>query len=271
MILIISSETDGTTNEVIRWLRYCGKKYIRFNETDIISIQSVRFNNEIPEIIFRVNNGETNSTIDISSYWFRRGLVNYDSSYMKTILLKNENIQKRIIANLKDDIDTIISFFIYIVEQKNKIGSVKTAINNKLIHLAMAKSLNIKTPLSLVATNKTDIKFLKQKKSDNSIITKCVSDGFHFVDNENTYALYTHLMSEDYFPSNFAPTFFQENIKKKWEIRIFYLRGKFYSMAIFSQNDKKTQIDFRRYNTAKPNYSVPFQLPNDIEKNYIGL
>lgn len=44
------------------------------------------------------------------------------------------------------------------------------------------------------------------------------------------------------------------------------MKGKFYSMAIFSQNDNQTSVDFRNYNYNKPNRKVPFQLPMEIEK-----
>jgi len=37
-------------------------------------------------------------------------------------------------------------------------------------------------------------------------------------------------------------------------------------MAIFSQSDAKTKVDFRNYNDEKPNRMVPYKLPCDIEK-----
>jgi hypothetical protein len=40
-------------------------------------------------------------------------------------------------------------------------------------------------------------------------------------------------------------------------------------MAIFSQNDKKTKIDFRNYNAIKPNRTVPFKLPIRIEEKIV--
>ncbi|MBK7690075.1 MAG: hypothetical protein IPJ31_02800 [Bacteroidetes bacterium] len=53
---------------------------------------------------------------------------------------------------------------------------------------------------------------------------------------------------------------------KKIEIRTFFLLGKFYSMAIFSQQNEKTKIDFRHYDFERPNRTVPFKLPVVIEK-----
>ena len=36
-------------------------------------------------------------------------------------------------------------------------------------------------------------------------------------------------------------------------------------MAIFSQNDEQTQLDYRNYNRVKPNRNIPYILPKDIE------
>ena len=104
---------------------------------------------------------------------------------------------------------------------------------------------------------------LKNNISNKNIITKCASDGFH----HNDFALYTYLLSEAdelKLEERFPLSFFQEQIIKRWEIRIFFLKNEFYSMAILSQNDDKTKTDFRKYNYKKPNYSVPYNLPLDI-------
>jgi D-alanine-D-alanine ligase-like ATP-grasp enzyme len=42
-------------------------------------------------------------------------------------------------------------------------------------------------------------------------------------------------------------------------------------MAIFSQKDKTTTIDFRNYNSEIPNRTVPFILPENIKKGLIEL
>jgi glutathione synthase/RimK-type ligase-like ATP-grasp enzyme len=35
-------------------------------------------------------------------------------------------------------------------------------------------------------------------------------------------------------------------------------------MAIFSQDDPQTKVDFRKYNTRKPNRVCPYKLPNEL-------
>lgn len=66
--------------------------------------------------------------------------------------------------------------------------------------------------------------------------------------------------------SSFFISFFQNKIEKDFEIRSFYLNGKTWSMAIFSQNDAQTKTDFRKYNDENPNRNVRYNLPKDMEK-----
>src|SRR5690606_13210058 len=61
-------------------------------------------------------------------------------------------------------------------------------------------------------------------------------------------------------------TMYQNYIYKKYELRIFYLKGQFYSMAIFSQQNEKTKIDFSNYDRNRPNRFVPYKLPQKVEK-----
>ena len=42
-------------------------------------------------------------------------------------------------------------------------------------------------------------------------------------------------------------------------------------MAIYSQQNKSTSIDYRRYDQTDPNRCVPFELPNDIKQSIFLL
>src|SRR5690606_32783422 len=57
------------------------------------------------------------------------------------------------------------------------------------------------------------------------------------------------------------PSMLQELIEKICDIRIFYMKGKIYSSAVFSQSNKQTQIDFRRYDDKRPNRIERIELP----------
>ncbi|MBU3050633.1 hypothetical protein KNV96_21075, partial [Chryseobacterium indologenes] len=58
---------------------------------------------------------------------------------------------------------------------------------------------------------------------------------------------------------------------KEYELRVFHLKGKNYSMAIFSQNDPTTSVDFRNYNQEKPNRFIRYQIPKDLDRKVTKL
>lgn len=56
-----------------------------------------------------------------------------------------------------------------------------------------------------------------------------------------------------------------------YELRVFVLGKDIYPMVIFSQNDKKTEVDFRNYNDDNPNRTAPYKLPKDINRALLKI
>jgi ATP-GRASP peptide maturase of grasp-with-spasm system len=158
--------------------------------------------------------------------------------------------------------------FQFILERKNKISSYYTADNNKLIHTIMAKEAGLDVPGSLICSSQKELTaFFNQYPK--GIISKPISDSFTLHEQDRAYLLFTNVVTQKdiiELPETFAPTLFQQKIEKTCELRVFYLKGQVYAMAIFSQNDDKTKVDFRRYNKEKQNYRVPFNLPLNIKQ-----
>jgi glutathione synthase/RimK-type ligase-like ATP-grasp enzyme len=80
--------------------------------------------------------------------------------------------------------------------------------------------------------------------------------------------MFTELIKKDELSkisNTFFPSLFQEALQKEIEIRTFYLDGKCYSMAIFSQLDHQTMVDFRMYNNENGNRNLPYKLPENLE------
>ena len=83
--------------------------------------------------------------------------------------------------------------------------------------------------------------------------------------------MYTSEVNEIKKDGYIFPTKLQSKIDKKFELRIFYIDDVFFSMAIFSQSDNKTTVDFRNYNFKKSNRNVPYKLPINIESSLRNL
>ena len=101
------------------------------------------------------------------------------------------------------------------------------------------------------------------------MLTKSISDSFSFsYKNKQYFHLTESLNREDIIEKDntFFPSLFQNEIPKLCEIRSFYIDKKFYSMAIFSQLEKQTRIDFRNYNYLKEQRIALFELPENIKE-----
>lgn len=108
------------------------------------------------------------------------------------------------------------------------------------------------------------------KKMVNS---KSVYNAFSFIQNDIGYTSYTSEINLNFInklPTNIFPSLVQEKVEKEYEIRVFYFLGKFYSMAILSQNNKQTELDYRKYDLKKPNRFIPYKLSDKL-KNKISL
>lgn len=132
--------------------------------------------------------------------------------------------------------------------------------------MEIAKEIGLKIPDTLITTKK--IELVNFSKKHKELITKNIKDVLIIEDRNNLCFSYTELVTKEFIeslPEYFPPSFFQKKINKKFEIRSFYLNGEFYSMAIFSQSDSQTDIDFRKYNYDTPNRVSRFKLPKNIE------
>ena len=141
--------------------------------------------------------------------------------------------------------------------------------------LDVAQRNGLITPNSFLTNS---IATIRNSIQNRSLILKAI--GFHiFTIMENgkeiRYATNASvLLTKDTFETILADfpmencliTFFQEYVEKRFEIRVFYLYGCFYSMAIFSQGNEKTRVDYRNYDYERPNRNVPINLPLTMEK-----
>lgn len=264
MILILSENFDASTNKVIDWIRFFGSKAIRINETDLFdSVTIEMFDNE-KEIEFCLYSKDNQILLsEIKSFWYRRGSFKLNLPQKLTTINEPDYIKwyEREIYFLKESLYDILC-------KKHHIGDIRDNRINKIDVLLLARAFGLEIPKTIITNEKIQLKkFLK--KCSNRAISKSIKDNLHSQINESCYVMqYTKLVDNNVFdelPNTFGYTLFQECIEKKFELRIFYLDNEFYSMAIFSQNNPKTEIDFRKYDTEKPNRTIPFKLPTEIE------
>lgn len=212
----------------------------------------------------------------------------YDSLYHKknkysAIWLRRQNfrVYSSDCVGLLKECTVLNHYYQYKLESHNNVlGSIlRDFTHNKLIDLDLAHQCGLNTPYSKIVDNKFELISILEEGKFNKYITKALFNISNFViDNEFYLGGFPILISKDEIKlledGSFFPSLIQEYIDKKFEIRIFFLCGKFYSMAIFSQQDSKTMIDYRNYNDENPNRNIPFSIPREIRiklKNFMKL
>jgi ATP-GRASP peptide maturase of grasp-with-spasm system len=273
MVIIQSQDFEISTNAIIDWLIFFKKPYIKLMQDDVsINFKLVSIT-EDGYVDFRLKVGDKEIKLsEITAYWHRRGATPLKVFQSKKVpflkkILGNINFRNAVI-NLHEERKHLSAFLgLLLTKLPIKIGDPNNSTLNKLSVLYHAASLGIKISPTFVTGKKDVVK--EHHKLNSKIITKSISDNLHTNSPTDTFMFYTEKITEHVLnglPDEFYYSLFQSEIVKKYEVRSFYLHGNFYSMAIFSQNDTQTEVDFRKYNNDKPNRMVPFKLPLDIEQ-----
>ncbi len=264
MILICTDELDLSTDVVIDWLNYFDYKFIRLNSNDLIINVEIEISNDLSFIL------ETRNKIiksqEISAIWYRKNNITFDFPVFRS-QFKNENLFK-LKRFTTYELKIILDFIRKSLRKRSILGKSITNQNmNKLDVLICAKEAGLMIPETGILCNKSKIPFTNQ-------IIKAIGEVEFFNFGKKKLIPYTVSLTENFkkkLSNSFFPTLFQQEIEKKYEVRVFHLNRKNYSMAIFSQRNKKTKTDFRKYDFQNPNRTVPYILPQDIEKKVNAL
>jgi ATP-GRASP peptide maturase of grasp-with-spasm system len=265
MVLIISDNKDQSTCDVIDWLKYIGTSYLLLADNETFSIIEMAPNGsfivQIRDILLKSE--------DISTVWYRRGFLKLPRISINAYT-RDQNISELFCSFFHQEQTGLVDFFHDNLNKIKSINNQNTGSLNKLSVLQKAEECGLSIPNSIITSYKAVLKqFLKK---NDQVITKAGIGDISFFTEQYVFSAYTELVDEQYLatiPEAFAPSFFQKLIAKKFEIRAFYLDEKIYSMAIFSQRNPKTTIDFRHYDRKIPNRRVPFQLPKEIEQKIV--
>lgn len=266
MILINSKDEDYSTNMVCKWLLNFQKTFLRLGEDNVIKGLDILINNKGEHVSLFTENIQFNFS-DIESYWLRKGKLKLNSKFTFTLREDEEFLASNSLFRylMHEETQSLIDFMNYKLKQRPHLGNENLGEGNKLISFVIARECGLRIPQSFISTSKKNLYDYYEK--NDKLIVKPIEDGYGTHENQLDVSTRYVIANEKTFEnvSEYVfPSCMQEYIEKKIEIRVFYLKGELFSMAIFSQIDPKTKIDFRNYNDDKPNRMVPYNLPNSI-------
>ncbi len=270
MIVIISDHDDQSTNEVIDWLYHFKAPFIRLNENDKIKDYTMLLSDQGVTCTLATRDeavweGHTAHT------WYRRGgfnLVDYTIPPMEGFTRRDRNsLQNQL--DLEHQCTTeALGRTIF----KEAINSPFDNKLNKVVVLALAQKIGLKIPATLITNRRSIAQGFR--KEHGAVITKNISQGVYARVAGATYGGLTTICTAAYLrslPVRFPNALFQPLIAKWLDLRVFYLDGRIFASAIFSQVDKRTRVDFRNYNEERPNRTPPFRFDSAVENMLCAL
>lgn len=246
MILIYSKDVDDFVNQVIDCL---DEDFIRFSESDKISIEEMDFSNLDNSYIIKSDYFDCIDLECVKSIWFNGGGVSSGGN----------EYENRCYEVLNDA---------YLLQKTTyKLGKrIADFEFNRLDVMLEAKKQGLKIPHTLITGSKAKLKhFIELNES--GVVSKRILDSYYYEDDKYaynfnlTFSISPEILEE--VPDEFAISFFQERIIADFEIRVIYIDGIMYAACIYNFDDA---IDYRTKLWSMENLRItPFELPKEIE------
>ncbi|WP_312762808.1 hypothetical protein [Epilithonimonas sp.] len=238
----------------MEWLSHWGLPFLRLNE----DLYEDVFVDYIQNIV-RIKDVDTK---DIKVVWFRK---------FPNILMDEERdvIQKQIYKSVINfRIREGISFREYLFQNLDD-NNVKWLTNpffaneNKLLQMKAAQRNGLNIPETYILTSKKEIINLLKNKQE--YITKPFENCMHLMFRGKSIGMKTTVINSYIkdIPNEFPPSLIQKRIDKKYELRIFFLMGKFFTAKICDED--LSEVDHRINMIYLKGRFENFNLPTEIE------
>lgn len=267
MILILSQDVyEPTTELVMDWIRALGGDCVRLSVADLTGQvpMEMGLDDDGPYLRFEVD-GRSFSDRDVEAVWLRRWQLPREFGIRKSA--GYEEVAAEFTRHLSREAAALSVSLYSFFPRARWLTHPDEALLNKLAALRAAAEAGLEIPPTLITSSRTAIEAFRARHG--RVITKPVGEVSFFALGTRSFGMYT-AEPEDAdiagLPELGFPSLVQAMVEKEFEIRSFFLDGELHSMAIFSQLDEQTSVDFRQYNSRKPNRAVPYRLPDDVAR-----
>ena len=266
-ILIVSTNNDQTTNEVIEWLnQFVEERIYRINETDEIDISYIDLSSNQLNFNILINSELSVSYEDISFFFYRRGILNPKPAIFMSFL-NQIDLKDQLLDFLDSEWSAIEDLIFRLLKERKSLGDYHQSQVNKLKNLLIAKGCGFKIPDTIISNRWENLSdFYLKSPAISKPIGEAFNIGYMGAYIKPFTVEVSHETGLNENKGRIFPTLLQEKIEKWIELRVFVLYEELFAMAIFSQNNERTSIDYRNYDFEKMNRMVPFELPESIQR-----
>lgn len=253
-ILLIIDANDNSTNGVIEWLYYKKKEVVGTTLANYTcgATLSLSISNSDDDLGFVVNGKHVN----IEAAWYR-----LDVGRVSIPVYENNLFKRTLIHSLVNEIQAIRRALFVQNGNCKWLSNYESTLLNKVTVLREAKNAGLVIPDSLITSSRKILADFVDRHG--IVISKAVHENLDYThtleDSIRQYVEELDCAEVASLTETFFPSFFQKRIHKEYDVRVFYLDGKCYGMAIFSQS-----IDFR--SDYENHFRTPLKLPKYLEQ-----
>ncbi|MEC3905985.1 hypothetical protein VOI54_03035 [Tamlana sp. 2201CG12-4] len=254
MILIITHKEDYTADYVINILNQREIPYHRLNTDDIGIKHNISFVSNEENVKISIDD-----FVNFKSIWFRR-------TKPPNFPFANDNEKSFFTKDFRAFLNNLWAS----LKIENWISHPKDIYNaeNKLYQLKLAKKIGFTTPKTIVSTDKKEIEFF-YRESNGQIIIKPLFGGRYY-DEGKPKLVFTNKVKKEHILNNTDfvsfPMVFQEEIIKKYELRVTIVNGKVFTAKIDSQSSNITKLDWRKDRMKFTKYDLPNEISEKCKK-----
>ncbi|HET6225791.1 MAG TPA: grasp-with-spasm system ATP-grasp peptide maturase [Bacteroidia bacterium] len=269
MILILTkSLLEINSDTVMDWLTHYKADYDVITGDEFMTGTSMTFqlSNAANSIKIKTVHQKELDLDQVKTVWFRRRMETASFQFYEQLNFDMEGKQT-LTGHLKLEFLRFYSLLPIYLKKAYWLSHPDKSSLNKLEVLILAKNFGITIPETIVC-NFFDSGNQKLIYPTERYISKPLTETAVITDSIHRYSMLTKEVDQKTLvqDSLIFPSLLQKCIEKEFEIRTFYLSGKCYSLAIFSQESEKTKTDYRNYDTENQNRCVPYKLPKVLEK-----
>jgi hypothetical protein len=253
MVLIISRFRDSTTNSVVKWLHAMRCQVLVFTKASDFVKEALEISVDKRTLLV---NGEA-----VNSIWLRKAPM-YDLELPQATSIDERHF-------IKSELQALLRYIMH-CDFKSKLGtkySYDLIDIDKAFVLKQAVQVGLRVPTSTVVNRRTMLARIP------TCITKPLGETFMDITATGVRAYYTTKLEskQKKYASKFFPSLVQQQIEKAWEVRALVVNNSVTSIALLSQANESTRIDFRNYDDICPTRIVPYKLPKAIEDKLLRL
>ena len=262
-VLLITNTTDFTTDYVVRELKLMGVNYYRLN-TDEIGCSvflTLDFERE-SYILFDKPKNLQLDFLSFQSIYFRRPEVYLHQE--EGLSLDEKKFVGLEIRQTLEGLYKILRNAFWVSD----VDSIRKA-ENKIYQQIVAKEIGLKLAKGIITNQAEPFKaFVKENRND-CIVKPIYSGQIGWPEMHDV--VFTSELTE--LPSEkqieICPTYLQERIKKKYDVRVTVVGEEIFAVRIDSQSNNETKTDWRRGENILPHEIIT--LPDNIGKRCVKL